>query len=117
MNHYVLDASALLALLKLEARGEQVAEAIANGAAISVVNFSEVVAKLSEAGMPESAIHESLDSLGLEVVDFNAVIQRNWQLSLNLVTFGMDHNYPRLRARGQLLHSDSHFPSSPLPRR
>ncbi len=72
MNHYVLDASALLALLKLEARGEQVAEAIANGAAISVVNFSEVVAKLSEAGMPELAIHESLDSLGLEVVDFNA---------------------------------------------
>ena len=70
MSKSILDASALLALLKEEPGSEQVIEAITEGAAISTVNFSEVVAKLNEAGMPEEAIHESLDSLGLEIVNF-----------------------------------------------
>ena len=72
MKQFVLDASALLALLNQEYGSEQVTEAIADGAAISAVNFSEVVAKLSHAGMTEAAIHESLDSLGLEIVAFDA---------------------------------------------
>jgi ribonuclease VapC len=72
MSTSILDASALLALLKEEPGSEQVIEAITEGAAISTVNFSEVVAKLNEAGMPEDAIHESLDSLGLEIVDFDS---------------------------------------------
>ena len=71
MSKSILDASALLALLKEEPGSEQVVEAIAEGAAISTVNFSEVIAKLNEAGMPEDAIHESLDSLGLEIVNFD----------------------------------------------
>src|SRR5258708_8814268 len=71
MSKSVLDASALLALLKEEPGSEQVIEAITEGAAISTVNFSEVVAKLNEAGMPDEAIHESLDSLGLEIVGFD----------------------------------------------
>jgi ribonuclease VapC len=71
MASYVLDASALLALLKKEAGSEQVADFITEGAAISSVNFSEVVAKLSEAGMPEKAIHETLDMLSLMIVDFD----------------------------------------------
>jgi ribonuclease VapC len=71
MASYVLDASALLALLKKEAGSEQVADFITEGAAISSVNFSEVVAKLSEAGMPEKAIHETLDILSLMIVDFD----------------------------------------------
>ena len=72
MRQSVLDASALLALLNQEHGSKQVAEAITDGAAISAVNFSEVVAKLSHDGMTEAAIHESLDSLGLEVVEFDA---------------------------------------------
>jgi len=42
-----------------------------DGAAISAVNFSEVVAKLREGGMLEEAIHESLDSLELDIVEFD----------------------------------------------
>ena len=72
MSKTVLDASALLALLNQEPGSEQVTECIENGAAISAVNLSEVVAKLSEAGLPEEAIHEALDSLGLTIVDFDA---------------------------------------------
>jgi len=71
MRQSVLDASALLALLNQEYGSEQIAEVIADGAAISAVNFSEVVAKLSHAGMTEAAIHEALDSLGLEIVEFD----------------------------------------------
>jgi len=71
MSHYILDASALLALLKREAGSEIVIEAITNGAAISAVNFSEVVAKLSEGGMPETEIHETLDPLELEITEFD----------------------------------------------
>lgn len=70
MARYVLDASALLALLGAEKGSERVVKAITNGAAMSAVNFSEVIAKLSEQGMPEEAIHEALDSLELDIADF-----------------------------------------------
>jgi len=66
----VLDASALLALLNNEPGAELVAEALPQGA-ISAINLSEVVAKLSEAGMPEEAIQEALRALPLEVVSFD----------------------------------------------
>ena len=46
----VLDASALLALLQDEEGAAAVAEAIEAGAAISTVNFSEVLSKLAEHG-------------------------------------------------------------------
>lgn len=46
----VLDASALLALLQNEPGASSVVEAIGAGAAISAVNFSEVLAKLAERG-------------------------------------------------------------------
>src|SRR5437588_832956 len=71
MNNYVLDASALLVLLKGETGSERVVEAITDGASISAVNFSEVVGKLRDGGMPEEAIHESLDPLELDVVQFD----------------------------------------------
>lgn len=71
MSKVVLDASALLALLNKERGSERVAEFIENGATISTINLSEVVAKLSEAGMPEETIHEVLDALGLTIVDFD----------------------------------------------
>ncbi|MFP4641723.1 MAG: type II toxin-antitoxin system VapC family toxin [Dehalococcoidia bacterium] len=69
MSEAVIDASALLALLNAEPGSDVVAEALPGGA-ISTVNLSEVVAKLCEAGMPENAIHQALQSLGLEVVPF-----------------------------------------------
>ncbi len=71
MSSSVLDASALLALLHEEPGYETVADAVAAGAAISTVNLSEAVAKLSDAGMPEAVIREVLGSLGLEVVSFD----------------------------------------------
>jgi ribonuclease VapC len=46
----ILDASALLALLQGEDGKAAVVEAIEAGAAISTVNFSEVLAKLAERG-------------------------------------------------------------------
>lgn len=46
----VLDASALLALLQDEPGAPAVVEAIESGAAISTVNLSEVLAKLTERG-------------------------------------------------------------------
>ncbi len=72
MSSDVLDASALLALLNAEQGSEQVQAALAAGATMSAVNLSEVVAKLSEAGLSEAAIRSVLDSLALDVVDFDA---------------------------------------------
>lgn len=71
MKRGVLDASALLALLNGEPGSEQVASIVTDGAAISTVNLAEVVAKLSEVGMPETLIHNALDLLGLEIVNFD----------------------------------------------
>lgn len=68
----VLDASALLALLQQETGAVRVAQAITVGAAISTVSVSEVVAKLSEAGVPDDVIRAALEQLGLETVPFDA---------------------------------------------
>ncbi len=72
MSSAVLDASALLAALLQESGSELVAHAIAAGASIGAVNLSEVVSKLTEAGMVEPAIREAIDSVGLDVVPFDA---------------------------------------------
>ena len=70
MPEVVIDASALLALLNAEPGANVVAEAL-QGSVISAVNLSEVVAKLCDAGMPEKAIHQALQPLGLEIVPFD----------------------------------------------
>ncbi|MBI4295821.1 MAG: type II toxin-antitoxin system VapC family toxin [Chloroflexi bacterium] len=70
MPEAVIDASALLALLNAEPGADIVAEALPRGV-ISAVNLSEVVTKLSEAGMPENAVHLAMQPLGLEVVPFD----------------------------------------------
>lgn len=72
MSKCVLDASAVLAMVHLEPGADRIARAVADGAAISAVNLSEVVAKLSEGGIPDSDIHEALDPLGLEVIPLDA---------------------------------------------
>ncbi len=70
MNEVVLDASALLALLNQEAGGNSVA-AVLPRAAISSVNVAEVVSKLVEQRIPDADIRETIQSLGLKVVDFD----------------------------------------------
>lgn len=70
LGDVVLDASALLALLNQEP-GSQEVETTLPGAAISAVNLSEVVAKLTEAGLPEVPLRTALDGLGLEVHSFD----------------------------------------------
>ena len=67
----VLDASALLAFLNGEVGANEVLLAL-RGALMSSVNHSEVVARLSDAGMPAASIRESIDGLKIEVVSFDA---------------------------------------------
>lgn len=79
----LLDASALLALLQEEAGADVVKQALANpqGALISSVNHAEVVARLSDWGMPLAAIQEALSTLPLQVVAFDeALSYRSGQL-------------------------------------
>ena len=73
----VLDASALLALMREEPGAERVDEAIERGAAISAVNWAEVLSKLSETGRdPETAAARALPASnsgagGLTLVAFD----------------------------------------------
>lgn len=71
MTAAVLDASALLALLNSEVGAAEVAEFVAAGARISTVNLSEIAARLTESGMPERQVRVVLQSLELDVVDFD----------------------------------------------
>ena len=52
MSKFVVDASAILALLNQEKGSEEISQSISN-AIISSVNLSEVVAKLAEGGITE----------------------------------------------------------------
>ena len=70
MARAVLDASALLALLNSEP-GSRIVEENLEDAAMSAVNLSEVVSKLSERGMPADAVRDALESLGLAVHPFD----------------------------------------------
>jgi ribonuclease VapC len=66
----VLDASALLALLNSEP-GSRIVEESLSSAAVSAVNLSEVVSKLSERGMPAAAARTALEGLSLDVRPFD----------------------------------------------
>ena len=67
MSEVVLDASALLAMLKGEKGAAKIAGAIA-GARISAVNYAEVVSHFVHAGMPEREVDAMLDPLPMTVV-------------------------------------------------
>lgn len=71
MSSVVLDASALLALLKGEPGGAKVAPVIAD-AAISVVNLSEVVSHFVRAGMPTRDVEDMLNALPFTLVPADA---------------------------------------------
>jgi ribonuclease VapC len=71
VNDVVLDASALLAVLRAEPGAERV-EPRLEGAGIGAVNLSEVVAKLDEDGVPEAEIRRAVGRLELDVHAFDA---------------------------------------------
>lgn len=70
-DRVVLDASALLALIKNEPGAVHVAAALPNSV-MSAVNYAEVLGKLSDDGWPHDVAATAVRSLGLEVVDFTA---------------------------------------------
>ena len=70
MNDIVLDASALLAVLRSEPGAERV-EPRLEGSGIGAVNLSEVVAKLIEDGVPEAEIRAAVGRLQLDVHPFD----------------------------------------------
>jgi ribonuclease VapC len=71
MREYVLDASALLALLNAE-KGADAVQDLLPRAVLSTVNLAEVVTRLAGAGMPQDEIREALALLGLESVPFDS---------------------------------------------
>ena len=61
----VLDASALLALLKGEPGAERVAEALEQGAYLSAVNLTEVLSKLADWGEDPAEAQARMAQVGL----------------------------------------------------
>lgn len=71
MIDYVLDASALLALLNEEPGSERVERCLA-ACIISAVNYCETIGKLIDAGVPEDEAQTSVDLLGIEIIPFDS---------------------------------------------
>lgn len=69
MSDYVLDASAILALLNAE-KGADLVQDMLPRAVVSAVNLAEVVTRLVAVGMPETEIQEALTLLGLKIIPF-----------------------------------------------
>jgi ribonuclease VapC len=67
VNGPVLDASALIAMLKAEPGADKVAAALAD-ACISAVNLAEVVSHFAHLGMPPAAVGAMLQPLTLTIV-------------------------------------------------
>ena len=67
MTAVVLDASALLAMIKNEPGGDRVAEALAE-ARISAVNYAEVVSHFDFYGTPRHEIAAMLGPLPVEII-------------------------------------------------
>jgi ribonuclease VapC len=70
VNEIVLDASALLAVLRAEPGAERI-EPRLEGARIGAVNLSEVVTKLIDDGVPEAEIRLAIGRLELNVHAFD----------------------------------------------
>ena len=71
MSEWVLDASAVLAVLQQEPGEDRVAGALADGAIISAVNLSEAVARLADRGVPEAEIRADIRRLRVDVAPFD----------------------------------------------
>jgi PIN domain nuclease of toxin-antitoxin system len=73
MTGVVIDASALLALLKAEAGAEAVRSRVTR-ATISAVNYAEVISSLVDGGMPSAAAAEAVATTGVEVSSIDGVL-------------------------------------------
>ncbi len=71
----VLDASALLAMLRGEAGAKKVEGALA-GARMSVVNMAEVASYYHKLGMPDEDVDRMLSPLPVELVPADAALAR-----------------------------------------
>ena len=69
MTSVVLDASALIALLRSEPGAEVVRKSLA-GAVISAVNYSEVLKKTIERGGPVKIAVSRIDALSIAIIPF-----------------------------------------------
>jgi Uncharacterized protein conserved in bacteria len=67
---FVLDASALLAMLNVERGGDAVAVAL-DASLMSAVNWSEVVQKVAERGLATGQLADEMQALGLQIVPFD----------------------------------------------
>lgn len=71
MSNFVLDASALLAMLN-EEPGQHVVEEVIGDCSIGAPNYSEVIGKLIDAGVPEDDARHTVELLNIEIVSFDA---------------------------------------------
>ncbi len=75
MSKYVLDASAVLALLNQEPGMDRV-EAVLADSCLGTINYCEVLGKLIDAGVPEQDARESIELLNVEIVSFDTDMAR-----------------------------------------
>lgn len=71
MSDYVLDASAILALIFAETGKERV-EQVLDNSSIGRINVTEALTKMLERGSTIEDALESLDDLGLDIIEFDA---------------------------------------------
>ncbi|HZC16193.1 MAG TPA: type II toxin-antitoxin system VapC family toxin [Caulobacteraceae bacterium] len=71
MTEWVLDASAVLALMRGEPGADQVAAALAT-AVVSSVNTAEVISRLLREGMEPSVAREAVLALGCPIISVDA---------------------------------------------
>lgn len=67
---YLLDASAILAMLKREPGHQRATECYGDGA-VSSVNAAEVAIKLQRDGMPAAEVQRTFDDLNLVIIPFD----------------------------------------------
>ena len=70
MSSFVIDASAILALLNEEPGHQLVSESI-DDSAMSAVNYCEVIGKLVDVGLSDSEARSTVEPLKVEIVDFD----------------------------------------------
>lgn len=70
VTSWVLDASALLALLNQEPGKDRV-EQVLPDSVVGAVNYCEAVGKLIDAGVPENEARNSVGLLNIEIIDFD----------------------------------------------
>lgn len=104
MNKVVLDASALLALLRQEP-GAKAVENVLDRGLIGAVNLSEVFTKLIQYGMPSEIAYTIFAGMDIKVVPFDEELART-AANIGLATkkFGLSLGDRACLALGQHMH-------------